>query len=214
MSPAELGKAAVQLLAPRAGAGLVAIEFAAGQSEALQAPPPPRRPARAGRAVRARRVRASRFVSAWARVRSATSRTARSSAFSASDSAPAASTQRSQSSVASAFADVAGDHAVAHRLARLAAQRIELGADLADDVLEPGEVGLGGAQPHLRLVAAGVQAGDAGGFLEDAPAGGGLAPISSPIWPWRTMAGEREPEEASANNICTSRARTSRPLMR
>ena len=42
----------------------------------------------------------------------------------------------------------------------------------------------------------------------------GLALIISEIWPWRTSAGEREPVETSANNNCTSRARTSEPLTR
>ena len=42
----------------------------------------------------------------------------------------------------------------------------------------------------------------------------GLAEISSEIWPWRTSAGELAPVEASANSSCTSRARTSRPLIR
>jgi hypothetical protein len=37
----------------------------------------------------------------------------------------------------------------------------------------------------------------------------GLALISSAIWPCRTSAGECAPVEASANSICTSRARTS-----
>ena len=40
----------------------------------------------------------------------------------------------------------------------------------------------------------------------------GLAAMISPICPCRTRAGERAPEEASANSNCTSRARTSRPL--
>ena len=42
----------------------------------------------------------------------------------------------------------------------------------------------------------------------------GLALTSSPIWPWRTSAGERAPVAASSNRMRTSRARTSRPLMR
>src|SRR5258708_2283146 len=36
----------------------------------------------------------------------------------------------------------------------------------------------------------------------------------SPILPWWTSAGERAPVAASANRSCTSRARTSRPLIR
>ncbi len=38
--------------------------------------------------------------------------------------------------------------------------------------------------------------------------------MSSPIWPWRTRAGDRAPVDTSANSSCTSRALTSRPLMR
>ena len=42
----------------------------------------------------------------------------------------------------------------------------------------------------------------------------GLALMISLIWPCRTRAGERAPVAASANRICTSRARTSLPLTR
>ncbi len=42
--------------------------------------------------------------------------------------------------------------------------------DLADDVLEPLQVVLGGLEPQLGLVAAGMQTGDAGGLFEHAPA--------------------------------------------
>jgi len=38
--------------------------------------------------------------------------------------------------------------------------------------------------------------------------------IKSPICPWRTNAVEPAPDEASAKKSCTSRWRTSRPLMR
>ena len=38
------------------------------------------------------------------------------------------------------------------------------------DVVEAREIGLGGLEPQLGLVAAAVQAGDAGGILEDAAA--------------------------------------------
>ena len=40
----------------------------------------------------------------------------------------------------------------------------------------------------------------------------GLALTISPIWPWRTSAGERAPVAASSNRILTSRARTSRAV--
>ena len=65
------------------------------------------------------------------------------------------------------LADLAGEVAVADRLPRLALQRVELRVDLGDDVVEPGEILLGGAQPELGLVAAVVQAGDAGGLFEE-----------------------------------------------
>ncbi len=64
------------------------------------------------------------------------------------------------------LADLAGEVAVAHRLAGLALQRLELRLDLADHVVEAGEVLLGRRQPELGLVAAIVEAGDAGGLLE------------------------------------------------
>ena len=68
------------------------------------------------------------------------------------------------------LADLLGDDAVADRLLGLALERLDLAGELVDDVVEPRQVGLGGAQPQLRLVPARVQAGDAGGFLEHAPA--------------------------------------------
>ncbi len=67
-------------------------------------------------------------------------------------------------------AHLAGNVAVAHRLPRLGLQRVDLGGELADDVLDAREVVLGRLEPQLRLVAARVQAGDAGRLLEHAPA--------------------------------------------
>ena len=63
-------------------------------------------------------------------------------------------------------ADRAGDVAVAAGLPRLPLQPVELGLELATQILGARQVGLGGAQLQLGLVAAGVQAGDAGGFLQ------------------------------------------------
>ena len=64
------------------------------------------------------------------------------------------------------LADVGGQVLEARRLPRLPLQAFDLAFELADHVVETFEVLLGGAQPELGLVAAGMQAGDAGGFLE------------------------------------------------
>ena len=68
------------------------------------------------------------------------------------------------------LADVGRHLPVAHRLARLALQRVDLLRQLADHVFEPPEIGLGRLQPQLRLMAARMQAGDAGGFFQHAAA--------------------------------------------
>ena len=68
------------------------------------------------------------------------------------------------------LADLGRDLLVAPRLAGLPLQALDLRVELAQDVVEAGEIAFGGAQPQLRLVAAAVQAGDAGGVLQDAPA--------------------------------------------
>ena len=60
--------------------------------------------------------------------------------------------------------------AVLHRLARLTLQRVHLRRKLADHVFQPVEVRLGRLQPQLGLVAARMQAGDAGGFFQHAAA--------------------------------------------
>ncbi len=65
------------------------------------------------------------------------------------------------------LADMAGEVAIARGLSRLALEARELAFDLADDVFEPAEIGLGCFQAKLRLVAALVQAGDAGSLFED-----------------------------------------------
>jgi hypothetical protein len=73
-----------------------------------------------------------------------------------------------------ALADLGGEALVAHGLARLALEALHLGAELDDHVLDPGEVLLGRLEAHLRLVAAGMQARDAGRLLQDAAARIGL----------------------------------------
>ncbi len=104
------------------------------------------------------------------------------------------------SSAASLRADVAGDSAVAHRLPRPTAARIELAGDLADHALEAREVGLGGAQAHLRLVPAARRPATpaASSRMRRAAAWRRRSRRSVPAAPWE---GEREPEEASANRI-------------
>ena len=64
-------------------------------------------------------------------------------------------------------ADRAGDVAVAAGLAGLPLQIAELAFKLGAQVLGAGQIGLGGAQFQFRLVPAGVQAGDVGGFFQN-----------------------------------------------
>ena len=68
------------------------------------------------------------------------------------------------------LADLGGDIAVAHRLARLRLERLHLAGELVDDVFEPQQVLLGRAQPQLCLVPARMQAGNAGGLFQHAAA--------------------------------------------
>jgi hypothetical protein len=51
---------------------------------------------------------------------------------------------------------------------RLALERAELAAHLAQQVLDPQQVGLGGVEPALGLLLALAELEDAGGFLDDA----------------------------------------------
>ena len=69
------------------------------------------------------------------------------------------------------LADLGGDLLVLGGLAGLALQAVELGLELRCDVLETGEVLFRRAQLELGLVAARVQAGDAGGLFENEAAG-------------------------------------------
>ena len=67
-------------------------------------------------------------------------------------------------------ADLGRDVLVARGLAALLLEAVDLGVDLAQHVVDAQEIVLGGFQPQLRLVTAGVQPGDAGRVLEDAAA--------------------------------------------
>ena len=67
-------------------------------------------------------------------------------------------------------AHLAGNIAIAHRLAGLGFQRSNLRRELADDVFDPGQIVLGGLEPKLRFVAPRMQAGNAGGFFQHAAA--------------------------------------------
>ena len=67
------------------------------------------------------------------------------------------------------------DGAVAAGGVGLALERAQLAADLAQQVLEAGEVGLGGLEPALALLLAAAELQHAGRFLDDragAPRGG------------------------------------------
>ena len=66
--------------------------------------------------------------------------------------------------------DLCGQRLVATGLPRLPLQRLDLVFDLAQHIFEPEKVVLCGPQPQFGLVAARVQAGDAGGIFEDAAA--------------------------------------------
>ena len=61
--------------------------------------------------------------------------------------------------------------AIARGLACLALQAGQLAFHFADDVFQTGQIGFGGAQAQFRLMAALVQATDAGGFFQDGAAG-------------------------------------------
>ena len=71
-------------------------------------------------------------------------------------------------------ADFGGQVLVARGLTALALQALDLAFQLADHVLDANQVVLGGLEAQLRLVAAGMEARDAGGILQDAAAGLGL----------------------------------------
>ena len=71
-------------------------------------------------------------------------------------------------------ADRASELAVAVRLARLTLEAVDLGVDLLQHILDADEIVFGALQPKLGFVASRMEAGDAGGFLEDQTARLGL----------------------------------------
>ena len=97
-------------------------------------------------------------------------------------------------------ADLVGQLAIALGCARLPAQRRGALFLVAKNFVEPREIGLGRAQLLLGILAADVQARDAGGFLQHCRRSAGLAAMTAPIRPWLTSAGECAPVAASANS--------------
>ena len=67
-------------------------------------------------------------------------------------------------------ADVGGEIAVSARLARLTLQAVDLDVELLQHVLDAQKVVLRSLKPQLGLMAARVEARNAGGLLEDEPA--------------------------------------------
>src|SRR6185369_718913 len=65
---------------------------------------------------------------------------------------------------------LAGNLAIALRLAGLAPKLLQLRGELADQIGQAREISLGRLQSELGLMAAAVQAGDAGGILQHAAA--------------------------------------------
>jgi hypothetical protein len=68
------------------------------------------------------------------------------------------------------LAHLGGDFAVADRLARLPLQGRHLACELGDHVFQPLQIVLGAAQAQFRLMAAHMQAGNAGGIFQHAAA--------------------------------------------
>ncbi len=66
-------------------------------------------------------------------------------------------------------ADMRSDVLVAHGLARLLAERFHLRLEMAQHILDPRQIVLGGLEAELRLVAARMEPRDAGRILKDAP---------------------------------------------
>ena len=68
------------------------------------------------------------------------------------------------------LADLRRKLAVAGRLTGLPLEAAHLRLQLAGDILQPVQIGFGGVELQLGLVAAGIEAGDAGGLLQNAAA--------------------------------------------
>ena len=73
-----------------------------------------------------------------------------------------------------AGAQVVAQQAVTLRLGGLALERVHLARDLVEDVVDAGEVDLGGLQAQLGEALLGLEAGDSGGLFEDGAAVHGL----------------------------------------
>ena len=134
-----------QALERGGGGGFGIAQF--GQAAARRSPVPWRRPS--GPAAR-----------------SPTTDVAADSADCASASCVLASAQRRCKQRRLGLADVGRQVLEARCLARLALQALDLAFELADDVVEPLEILLGGAQAQFRLVAARMQAGNAGRLFQ------------------------------------------------
>jgi hypothetical protein len=63
-------------------------------------------------------------------------------------------------------------------------QTVDLAGELADHVLDAGEVGFGGLEAQFGFVTAGMKTGNAGSIFQHAAALLGLAWMISPILPW------------------------------
>ncbi len=68
------------------------------------------------------------------------------------------------------LADLGGHFAITDRLPRLLFQSVDLARQLADDILDAGEIGFGRPQTQFGLVTARMQSSDAGGIFQHAAA--------------------------------------------
>jgi hypothetical protein len=86
-------------------------------------------------------------------------------------------------------------------------ERAELAADLTQEVLERGQVALGGGEPALGLLLAAAVLQDAGGLLDDQAAVLGRALSTASIWPWLmiTCCWRPTPESLSSSWMSSSR---------
>ncbi len=99
-------------------------------------------------------------------------------------------------------------------LAGLAFQAFDLAFELGRDVFQALQIGFRRAQPEFGLMAAGMQAGNAGGLFQQLPSRLGFGRNQFADAPLPDHGGRAGAVEASANSSCTSLARASLPLMR
>jgi hypothetical protein len=111
-------------------------------------------------------------------------------------------------------ADGSRQLAVFQGMAGLTLEAAELLGELADDVVEPDEIVLGGLELQLGVVATGVEPVMPAASSRMRRRACGLALMISPIWPWRTRPASGRRSRHRRNSSWTSRARASRPLMR